>query len=73
MIDFSSDTYANLRQQMLAQVPNTYDQRDTAPIPTALSPAAYVLAGFYITLHHSRDGPAHRLRYHRDLCQCGGR
>lgn len=51
MIDFSQDTYQNIRQQMLAQVPNTYDQRDTAPIPTALSPAAYALAGFYLTLN----------------------
>lgn len=51
MIDFSQYTYANLRRQMLAQVPGTYDQRDMAPIPTALSPAAYVLAGFYITLN----------------------
>lgn len=51
MIDFSSETYANIRAAMLAQVPNTYDQRDTAPIPTALSPAAYALAGFYITLN----------------------
>lgn len=51
MIDFSQYTYANIRQQMLAQVPDTYDKRDTAPIPTALSPAAYVLAGFYITLN----------------------
>lgn len=51
MIDFSQYTYENLRRQMLDQVPNTYDQRDTAPIPTALSPAAYVLAGFYITLN----------------------
>lgn len=36
---------------MLQQVPDTYDKRDTAPIPTALSPAAYVLAGFYLTLN----------------------
>lgn len=51
MIDFSQETYANIRAAMLEQVPNTYDQRDTAPIPTALSPAAYALAGFYITLN----------------------
>lgn len=51
MIDFSSQTYANIRSAMLNRVPSTYDQRDTAPIPTALSPAAYALAGFYITLN----------------------
>lgn len=51
MIDFSQDTYQNLLQTMLAQVPATYDKRDTAPIPTALGPAAWVLEGFYITLN----------------------
>ena len=50
MIDFSQQTYANLLAAMLAQVPDTYDKRDTAPIPTALGPAAYALAGFYMTL-----------------------
>lgn len=51
MIDFSQYTYASLRQQMLAQVPTTFDLRDPAPLPTAISPAAYVLAGFYLTLN----------------------
>ena len=51
MIDFTQDTYQNIRQTMLDQVPDTYDKRDTAPIPTALSPAAFVLAGFYLTLN----------------------
>lgn len=51
MIDLSQNTYQNLRQTMLNRVPDTYDKRDTAPIPTALSPAAYALAGFYITLN----------------------
>lgn len=36
---------------MLAQVPSTYDKRDTAPIPTALGPAAYTFEGFYLTLN----------------------
>nr|DAI40738.1 MAG TPA: Baseplate J like protein [Caudoviricetes sp.] len=36
---------------MLSQVSDTFDKRDSAPIPTAISPAAYVLAGFYITLN----------------------
>lgn len=51
MIDFSQDTYQNLLQTMLAQVPATYDKRDTAPIPTALGPAAWILEGFYLTLN----------------------
>lgn len=50
MIDFSQDTYQALRRQMLEQVPDSYDKRDTAPIPTALSPAAWALAGFYLSL-----------------------
>lgn len=51
MIDFSQDTYQNLLQTMLAQVPATYDKRDTAPIPTALGPAAWVLEGLYLVLN----------------------
>lgn len=51
MIDFSGETYAALRQAMLDQIPNTYDKRDTAPIPTAISPAAYALEGFYLSLN----------------------
>lgn len=51
MIDFSSQTYANILAAMLAQVPSTYDKRDTAPIPTALGPAAYTFEGFYLTLN----------------------
>lgn len=51
MIDFSQQTYQNILEQMLSQVPATYDTRETAPIPTALSPAAYQLAGFYISLN----------------------
>lgn len=51
MIDFSQYTYAFLRKQMLSQVPDTFDKRDSAPLPTAISPAAYVLAGFYLSLN----------------------
>ena len=50
MINLTGKTYEALRQGMLDQVPDTYDKRDTAPIPTAISPAAYALAGFYMTL-----------------------
>ena len=50
MIDFSQQNYRALLEQMLAQVPDTYDKRDTSPIPTALSPAAYELEGFYLAL-----------------------
>lgn len=51
MIDFSQQTYQNILEQMLAQVPAEFDTRETAPIPTALSPAAYQFAGFYISLN----------------------
>ena len=51
MIDFSSQTYANILASMLSEIPSSYDKRDTAPIPTALSPAAYALEGFYLTLN----------------------
>lgn len=51
MIDFSQDTYQNLLQTMLDQVPDTFDKRDGSPIPTALGPAAFVLEGFYLSLN----------------------
>lgn len=51
MIDFSAYTYENLRQQMLDAISDVFDKRDTAPIPTAIDPAAYLLAGFYLTLN----------------------
>ena len=51
MIDFKSQTYQNILQAMLDRVPDTYDKRDTAPIPTALGPAAFVIEGFYLTLN----------------------
>ena len=51
MIDFSKDTYRAILKEMLDRVPDTYDKRDTSPIPTALGPAAYVLEGFYLTLN----------------------
>ena len=50
MIDFSQKTYANIQADMLARVPNTYDKRDTSPIPTATGPAAWTFEGFYLTL-----------------------
>lgn len=51
MIDFSQKTYQNILKEMLARVPDTYDKRDTSPIPTALGPAAYTFEGFYLTLN----------------------
>lgn len=50
MIDLSIYTYRQLMQQMLEQIPASFDKRDMSPIPTALSPAAYALEGFYIAL-----------------------
>lgn len=51
MTDFSQYTYQALLAAMLARVPDTYDKRDTAPIPTALGPAAFVIEGFYLSLN----------------------
>ena len=50
MIDFTQETYQNILQAMLDRVPDTYDKRDTSPIPTALGPAAWALEGFYLSL-----------------------
>lgn len=50
MINFEQETYQKILQSMLEQIPDVYDKRDTAPIPTALGPAAYALEGFYLTL-----------------------
>lgn len=51
MIDFSNRTYQALLSAMLARIPDTYDKRDTSPIPTALGPAAWALEGFYVALN----------------------
>ena len=51
MIDFSQQTYENIRQEMLDRIPANYDKRDTSPIPTAIGPAAYAFEGFYLTLN----------------------
>lgn len=51
MIDFSSQTYANILAEMLANIPSTFDKRDTSPIPTAMGPAAYTFEGFYLSLN----------------------
>lgn len=51
MIDFSGQTYQTIFTQMLGRIPDTYDKRDTSPIPTALGPAAWSLEGFYLSLN----------------------
>lgn len=51
MIDLTNKTYRAILEQMLAQVPNTFDKRDTSPIQTALGPAAYALEEFYLNLN----------------------
>ncbi len=51
MIDLTNKTYKELLAAMLAKIPDTYDKRDTSPIPTALGPAAWALEGFYIALN----------------------
>ena len=44
MIDFTQETYQNILKSMLDRVPDTYDKRDTSPIPTSVGPAAWALA-----------------------------
>lgn len=51
MTDYTQNTHQVLLQRMLAMVPATFDKRDTQPIPSALSPAAYIAAGLYIDLN----------------------
>ena len=51
MIDLTQMTYQNILREMLDRVPDTYDKRDTSPIPTALGPAAYTFEGFYLSLN----------------------
>lgn len=51
MIDFTEKTYRNLLREMLSRIPDTYDKRDTASIPTALGPAAYALEGICLSLN----------------------
>lgn len=48
-------THAAILGEMLQMVPNYYDKRDTSPIVTALSPAAWALEGFYLTLEQVRQ------------------
>lgn len=50
MIDFSDQTYQGIRAQMLALLPSSYDLRDTQPMPTAISPAAYVAQALFMNL-----------------------
>lgn len=51
MIDFTNETYQNILNTMLEQVPNTLDKREGGMIQTALGPAAYALEEFYLTLN----------------------
>lgn len=51
MIDFSNAQYQSILTYMLSQISDDYDKRDTSPIPTAVSPAAYVFEGFFISLN----------------------
>lgn len=50
MIDFSASTRQAILNYMLSQVSEGFDKRDTSPIQTALSPAAYVFEGFFVSL-----------------------
>lgn len=52
MINFNGETHAAILKRMLDRIPDTLDKRDTSPIYTALSPAAWVLAGYYLNLNN---------------------
>ena len=52
MINFNGETHAAILKRMLERIPDTFDKRDTSPIQTALSPAAWVLAGYYLNLNN---------------------
>lgn len=54
MIDFSSETYRSILDRMLSRVPDSYDKRDTSPIPTALGPAAYVAEAVFLALDYEQ-------------------
>lgn len=46
--------YQTLRQEALDRVPDIYDKRDTQPIPSAISPAAYIAEGIYIDMNETQ-------------------
>lgn len=69
MIDFSLKKYANLLSEMLSRVSNSFDKRDTSPIPTALGPAAYALEDFYYALDEVQRGAFVRTAVGDDLDQ----
>ena len=50
MIDLTQYTSQQILQQLLDRVPDTFDKRDTSPIPTAAGMAAYGLEQYYINL-----------------------
>lgn len=51
MIDFSGDTYANILNTMMGNVPNTYDKREGSIMQSAIGPAAYAFEEFYMALN----------------------
>lgn len=56
MIDLSIYRYETILRAMLSYIPNTFDKRDTSPIPTALGPAAYALEDFFLCLDTVQRG-----------------
>lgn len=75
MSDFSAKTYRAILEEMLARIPDSFDKRDTSPIPTALSPAAYGLEGFYLALNQVRQAAFVQTSYGQsldDLAAIGG-
>ena len=75
MSDFSAKTYRAILEEMLARIPDSFDKRDTSPIPAALSPAAYGLEGFYLALNQVQQAAFVQTSYGQsldDLAVIGG-
>ena len=66
-MNFSDKTYRALLEEMLSRIPDSFDKRDTSPIPTALSPAAYGLEGFYLALNQVQQSAFIQTSYGQSL------
>lgn len=71
MIDLSNYSYRNILNAMLSRVPDSYDKRDTSPIQTALGPAAYALAEFYLVLNQIQNSAYVQTAVGSDLDELG--
>lgn len=55
MIDFSSQTYANILARQLNRIPNTIDKRSTSMVTTALGPESWAIEGIYLSLEQIQN------------------